>query len=228
MAGLNQGPKGNWKKSLSVCVLVTQSYLTLCNHMDCIPPGSSVHGILQQEYWSGYCHALLQGIFPTQVSNSGLPYCRQILYHFSYLGRSHCSRGKNDTEKVGQGKVWKTHLPDLWLALQMQRWSCEEACAQGTSSHVTWTAFLLSDLPYFSVSWFTIPLPHENVRTFTPQEQKWYLTSLDHQEDSGPPSLVLSPRIYRLSFLRPGQEPWKQKQASVKRKDTSSTFLWKE
>ena len=105
MAGLNQGPKGNWKKSLSVCVLVTQSYLTLCNHMDCIPPGSSVHGILQQEYWSGYCHALLQGIFPTQVSNSGLPYCRQILYHFSYLGRSHCSRGKNDTEKVGQGKV---------------------------------------------------------------------------------------------------------------------------
>ena len=28
-------------------VLVTQSYLTLCNPMDCSPPGSSVHGILQ-------------------------------------------------------------------------------------------------------------------------------------------------------------------------------------
>ena len=28
-------------------VSVTQSYLTLCDHMDCGPPGSSVHGILQ-------------------------------------------------------------------------------------------------------------------------------------------------------------------------------------
>ena len=28
-------------------VLVTQSYLTLCDPMDCNPPGSSVHGILQ-------------------------------------------------------------------------------------------------------------------------------------------------------------------------------------
>ena len=28
-------------------VLVTQSCLTLCDNMDCSPPGSSVHGILQ-------------------------------------------------------------------------------------------------------------------------------------------------------------------------------------
>ena len=26
---------------------------TLCNPMDCSPPGSSVHGIFQEEYWSG-------------------------------------------------------------------------------------------------------------------------------------------------------------------------------
>ena len=30
-----------------VCVLVAQSCLTLCDRMDCSPPGSSVHGILQ-------------------------------------------------------------------------------------------------------------------------------------------------------------------------------------
>ena len=29
---------------------------------------------------------LLQGIFPTQGSNMGLPHCRQILYHLSHLG----------------------------------------------------------------------------------------------------------------------------------------------
>ena len=28
--------------------------------------------------------SLLQGIFPTQGSNSGLPHCRQILYKLSY------------------------------------------------------------------------------------------------------------------------------------------------
>ena len=32
------------------------------------------------------CHALLQGIFPTQESNPGLPHCRQILYHLSHQG----------------------------------------------------------------------------------------------------------------------------------------------
>ena len=36
-----------------VKVLVAQSCLTLCNPMDCGPPGSSVQGILWQEYWSG-------------------------------------------------------------------------------------------------------------------------------------------------------------------------------
>ena len=30
------------------------------------------------------CHALLQGIFPTQRSNPGLLYCRQIFYHLSH------------------------------------------------------------------------------------------------------------------------------------------------
>ena len=31
-------------------------------------------------------HSLLQGIFPTQGLNPGLPHCRQILYHLSHQG----------------------------------------------------------------------------------------------------------------------------------------------
>ena len=31
-----------------LCVLVTQSYPTLCDPLDCSTPGSSVHGILQE------------------------------------------------------------------------------------------------------------------------------------------------------------------------------------
>ena len=44
-----------WKNQDSdhLCVLVSQLCLILCETMDCSPPGSSVHGILQQEYWSG-------------------------------------------------------------------------------------------------------------------------------------------------------------------------------
>ena len=32
---------------MCVCVIVTQSYPTLCSPINCSPPGSSVHGILQ-------------------------------------------------------------------------------------------------------------------------------------------------------------------------------------
>ena len=32
--------------NLCVCAKSIQSYLTLCDAMDCSPPGSSVHGIL--------------------------------------------------------------------------------------------------------------------------------------------------------------------------------------
>ena len=61
-----------------VKVLGTHSWLTLCDPKDCSPPGSSVHGILQVRMGMG-CHFLLQGIFPTQGSNLGLPHCRQTL-----------------------------------------------------------------------------------------------------------------------------------------------------
>ena len=36
-----------------VKALVTQSCLTLCDPMDCSPPGFSVHGIFQAKCWSG-------------------------------------------------------------------------------------------------------------------------------------------------------------------------------
>ena len=32
------------------------------------------------------CHFLLQGIFPTQGPNLGLPHCKQFLYHLSHQG----------------------------------------------------------------------------------------------------------------------------------------------
>ena len=63
--------------------VVAQLCPTLCDPMDCSPPGSSVHRIFQARVG---CYFLLQGIFWTQGSNSGLPNCRQILYHLSHQG----------------------------------------------------------------------------------------------------------------------------------------------
>ena len=48
------------KFTFSVC-LVTQSCPTLCDPMDCSPPGSSVHGDSSGKDIGVGCHALLQG-----------------------------------------------------------------------------------------------------------------------------------------------------------------------
>ena len=51
-------------KVLSVLLLLAaQSCSTLYDSMDCIPPGSSVHGILQARILEVGCHLLFQGIF---------------------------------------------------------------------------------------------------------------------------------------------------------------------
>ena len=55
-----------------VLCLVTQSCLTLCDPMDYSPPDSSVLGDSPGKNTGAGCHALLQGIFPTQGSNPGL------------------------------------------------------------------------------------------------------------------------------------------------------------
>ena len=66
--------------------LDTQLCLTLCNPVDCNPPGTSVRGDSPGRNTGVGCHALLQGIFPTQGLNPGVPRCRWILYHLSHQG----------------------------------------------------------------------------------------------------------------------------------------------
>jgi len=72
-----------FQRRVMLC-LVAQLCLTLCDPMNCSPPGSSVHGDSPGKNIGVGCHALLQGIFPTQGSNPGLLHCRQILYHLSH------------------------------------------------------------------------------------------------------------------------------------------------
>ena len=67
----------------AVLCLVTQSCPTLCDPMECILPGSSVHGDSPGKNTGVGYHTFHQGIFATQGSNPGLPHCRRILYQLS-------------------------------------------------------------------------------------------------------------------------------------------------
>ena len=62
---------------LCVCA---QSCPTLWDPMDCIPPGSSVHGILQARILEWVAVPFSRGFFLTQGSNLDLPHFRQIFF----------------------------------------------------------------------------------------------------------------------------------------------------
>ena len=66
-----------------VCVLVFQSCLTFCNPMDCSPPGSSVHCILQARILKWVAIPFSRG---SSWMYPGLPHYRQILYCLSHQG----------------------------------------------------------------------------------------------------------------------------------------------
>ena len=68
---------------MAVLCFIAQSCPTLCNHLDCSLPGSSVHKDSPSKNTGVGCHAHLQRIFPTQGSNPGHPHCTWILYHLS-------------------------------------------------------------------------------------------------------------------------------------------------
>ena len=73
------GCKKQWNKSRTLCFCAQslQSCPTLCSPMDCSLPGSSVHGIFQEEYWSGLPFPPLKnlpnpGIKPTSLVSPAL------------------------------------------------------------------------------------------------------------------------------------------------------------
>ena len=88
----------------AVC-LVTQLRLTLCDSMHCSLPGSSLHGDSPGKNTRVGCHALLQGIFPTEGSNPGLLHCRRILYQLSYPA------------SLIENRIWKTESGHLVCSL---------------------------------------------------------------------------------------------------------------
>ena len=83
-----QKPQGalsckDWDQGSHVKCLVTQSCSTHCDPMDCSPPGSSVHGILQARILEWVAIPFSTGSSWPGIE-PGLLHCRQILYCLSH------------------------------------------------------------------------------------------------------------------------------------------------
>ena len=103
---------------------------------NCSLPGSSGRKISRNylgKNIGGGSHSLLQGTFPTQELNLGLPHCRQILYHLSHQGStvkclrpatSLCHKKKKARERI------------KWGALEIQVARKSTWPGHGTYSHV--------------------------------------------------------------------------------------------
>ena len=79
---------------------------TLCDPMDCIPPGSSVHGFLHARILEWVAILFSRGIFPTQGLNPGVLHCRQI---FSFL----------PSKLLGTDRRLSKNKKNQWLWLPM-------------------------------------------------------------------------------------------------------------
>ena len=79
-----------------------QSCLTLCDPVDCSPPSSSAHG----KNTGVGCHALLQGIFPTQGLNLHLLHLR----HWRAGSLPLAPPGRSQVPQIQQAKL-KCHSP---------------------------------------------------------------------------------------------------------------------
>ena len=150
-------------------MLVTQSCPTL-HPIDCSPPGSSVHGILQQEYWSGFP-------FPSPgcLPHPGIKLWFPALSNkfFTVWATREAPRGRMDTctcmveslrcspETITTLLISYTEIQnkklkkkkkgwerDLYIRRDLNSVSCLRQCEEGISIEIKWCGYLEGD-----VSW---------------------------------------------------------------------------
>ena len=86
--------QNRYRAHASVCVLRCPAVSDSCSPMDCSPPGSSVHGILQARIleWVAISFSTRLSQSSDQIHVTCLSYIgRRILYHQRHLGKSKSS-----------------------------------------------------------------------------------------------------------------------------------------
>ena len=111
---------------ISVCVLVAQSRSTLCDPMDCSPPGSSVHWILQARILERVAISFSRG--SSQHKDWSLVSCiaGRLFYHLSHQGSHHFQKStRNINSDIWQQASAKTC--GLW-DLHCVMWDLSSRC----------------------------------------------------------------------------------------------------
>ena len=132
------------------CVLlcsVAQSCLTLFDHMDYSPPGSSVHGFPRQTYWSRLPFPS-PGTFPTQGLNPSLLHWRVCMLSCSVLSNFcdlvDCSLPGSFVRGIFQARILE------WVVISSSRESSQ------SRDWVSWVSCIGRQILYHCVSWEAI------------------------------------------------------------------------
>ena len=127
-----------------VCAQLLQSCLTLCGPVNCSPPGSFVHEILQARIleWAAMPSSLTWGSNPWLLC---LLHCRQIIYSLSHLGSPwvYISGGKNARSGICMCSLWTINA----TMLSQQATPSLAPPAREESSHSSSSLPLLPLLP---------------------------------------------------------------------------------
>ena len=130
-----------WRKLSTINRILTvlvQACLTLCDPMDCSPPGSTVRGNFPGKNARVGCHALLQGIFRTQESKHRSP----AVQVDSLLSEP---LGKPKNTGVGNLSSSKSSWPRNWTGVSriaggfFTSWVTREAPSRWKNRLVSWT-----------------------------------------------------------------------------------------
>ena len=96
--------EARWGSPKRCCCLVAKLRPTLRDPMDCSPPGSSVHGILQARYWSGLPRPLL-GVLPNPGIETETPAWQADSLPVSHQGSSPNHRHSCSTDNIQGGPL---------------------------------------------------------------------------------------------------------------------------
>ena len=103
------------RDNTKVEVLVAQSCPTLCDPMDCSPPGSSVHGLSRQEYWSGLPFPS-PGDLPDPGIKPGSPALQADSSPSEHQGRQHRALGNLLLRRQAESRRISKLVWEVWAA----------------------------------------------------------------------------------------------------------------
>ena len=179
------------------------------------PPGSSVHEDSPGKNTEVGCRALLQGIFPTQRSNPGLPHCRWILYHMG------CQGSPRILDWVAypffRGSSWPRNQTGVsyiagrfftsWAVLSCWSEVRGKSLSQVRFFETPWTVYIVYGILQARIlDWATVPFSRASFPTqgWNPGllHCRWILYQLSHQGSTRILEWVAYPLSSRSSWLR--------------------------